>query len=137
MTRANPQPCHASSMTPATLISTQPKYGIRRSNLRAGRLNLKTVATEDNYRKTRVSKHRTCRLNPADAEQIAAADGNLVELDAAHAAPLRAWLIIDPTVTRGTVPLDAAGAGMLLINTGANIVVRRLGHGRPVPSTND
>ncbi len=108
-----------------------------RTKLRAGRLVLTTVAEEDSYRVTNVSKHRICRLNPDDAEQIAAGDGDLIELDAAHAAPLRAWLTIDPAVTRSTVPLDAAGTRMLMLEPGANIIVRRIGHGRPVTGKND
>lgn len=108
-----------------------------RTNLRAGRLVLNTVAEADSYRQTVVSKHRVCRLNPADAEQIVAADGDLVELDAAAAAPLRAWLIIDPAVTRSSVPLDAAGMRMLLIKDGSTITVRRLGAGKPVTGRTD
>ncbi|MFY0610953.1 MAG: hydantoinase B/oxoprolinase family protein [Hyphomicrobiaceae bacterium] len=108
----------------------------RRADLRAGRLTLATTAEADSYRVTNVSKHRICRLNPADADHISAQNGNLVELDAAHAAPLRAWLTIDPEVARGTIPLDHAGTSMLLIEPGASIVVRRLGHGRPMADSN-
>lgn len=103
----------------------------RRTDLRAGRLVLATSAEDDSYRRTAVSRHRICRLNPHDAARIAATDGELVELDGAHAAPLRAWLVIDSTVAAGTVPLDAAGAAMLLIEPAAAITVRRLGPGRP------
>jgi N-methylhydantoinase B len=103
-----------------------------RDRLRADRLTVITTTEEDSYRETVVSKHRVCRLHPGDAAQIKATDGELVELDSATAAPLRAWLIIDPTVEAGTAPLDSAGAEMLQISPGDKIIVRRLGHGKPM-----
>ncbi|MGI9480203.1 MAG: hydantoinase B/oxoprolinase family protein [Hyphomicrobiaceae bacterium] len=109
----------------------------RRADLRAARLNLTTVSETDSYRTTNVSKHRICRLNPADAEIISALDGDLVELDATRAAPLRAWLTINPAVARGTVPLDSPGTAMLLISAGDTLIVRRLGRGRPSTSHTD
>jgi N-methylhydantoinase B len=103
-----------------------------RNALRAGRLTVTTVAEDDSYRKTAVSRHRICRLGLADAERINAVDGELVELDSGTAAPLRAWLLVDPDCRAGTVPLDRAGCGMLRIAVGDTLVVRRLGPGRPV-----
>lgn len=102
-----------------------------RADLRADRLTITTTAQDDSYRKTTVSKHRICRLNPQDAAQINAIDTDLVELDSGTAAPLRAWLVIDPDITAGSAPLDAAGSQMLQINTGDKITVRRLGPGKP------
>lgn len=103
-----------------------------RNALRTGRLTVTTVAEDDSYRKTAVSRHRICRLGIADAERIHAMDGELVELDSGTAAPLRAWLTVDPDWRTGTVPLDQAGCRMLKITTGETIVIRRLGPGRPV-----
>ena len=107
----------------------------RRAALRAGRLALTTTPEADSYRATAVSKHRICRLNPQDASRIKAADGDLVELDASRAAPLRAWLITDANVPAGMVPLDSAGTKMLLIDGGDTIVVRRIGTGRRMAVT--
>ena len=103
-----------------------------RDRLRACRLSVTTVEEDDSYRATEVSKHRVCRLNPQDALQINASDGDLVELDSNVAAPLRAWLLIDSNATAGSVGLDAAGHKMLLINPGNRLTIRRLGAGRPV-----
>ncbi|MBU2531203.1 MAG: hypothetical protein KKB37_00575, partial [Alphaproteobacteria bacterium] len=96
----------------------------------AGRLTVATIHEHDSYRKTPVSKHRICRLNPLDAEKIKARDGDLVELDFGAAAPLRAWLVVDPEIGVGAAPLDTAGHTMLRINTGDRITIRRLGEGR-------
>ena len=103
-----------------------------REKLRTGRLVVTTVHEDDSYRQTPVSKHRVCRLNAADAATLNAADGDLLEVDSTKAAPLRAWLKIDAAVEQGTVPIDAAGAGMLLIEQGTPIVVRRIGAARPM-----
>lgn len=102
-----------------------------RNALRARRLTVITVAEEDSYRRTSVSRHRICRLRLADAERINAVDGELVELDSGTAAPLRAWLVVDPEWREGTVPLDQAGCRMLQIAPGDTIVIRRVGHGKP------
>jgi N-methylhydantoinase B len=102
-----------------------------RADLRADRLTLMTIAEGDSYRQTAVSKHRICRLNPKDAEHIGAVEGDLVELDSHIAAPLRAWLVVDLNTALATVPLDGTGSKMLMIGTGDNVIVRRLGAGKP------
>ncbi len=102
----------------------------RRSALRRSRLALSPVTEPDSYRRTAVSRHRICRLNPADAAHIAAVENDLVEIDGAQAAPLRAWLIIDASVASGTVPMDDAGQRMLQIGRDTSVTVRRIGAGR-------
>ena len=102
-----------------------------RADLRAARLALKTIEEDDGYRRTAVSKHRICRLNPQDAKYIDAMEGELVELDSQIAAPLRAWLVVDPDTAEGTVPLDGAGRKMLMLGMGDRVIVRRLGPGKP------
>ena len=104
---------------------------LRRTDLRKNRLALATALEPDSYRETTVSKHRICRLHPSNAAKISANDGDLLELDATHAAPLRAWLVIDPAVAIDTVPLDEAGTRMLLISGGDTVLVRRIGRGQP------
>lgn len=104
-----------------------------RTRLRAIRLTVATAKEDNSYRATHVSKHRVCRLCPQAAAQINASDGELIELDAGTAAPLRAWLVIDADVDAGVVPLDRAGHKMLLINEGDSITIRRLGPGKPAP----
>jgi len=102
-----------------------------RTELRSARLTLTTLAEPDSYRRTAVSKHRICRLNPQDATHIGAIEGELVELDSHIAAPLRAWLVVDPNTDAGTVPLDEAGSRMLMVGMGNCVIVRRLGAGKP------
>jgi hypothetical protein len=81
-----------------------------------------------------VSRHRICRLHPDDAAAIKARDNDLVEYDSGVAAPLRAWLEIDPTQPKGTSPLDAAGHRILCVSPGDRLAVRRVGPGRPMSS---
>jgi len=67
-----------------------------RRELAARRLWLTVTATDDTlYLRGAVSRRRICRLNPADAQRAGLADGAIVELVAARAAPLRAWLVHD------------------------------------------
>lgn len=108
-----------------------------RASLRANRLTVVTSHEDDSYRKTEVSRHRRCRLSPSDADRIKANEGDLVELDSKVAAPLRAWLDIDPNIPDGTAPLDGIGHNMLLIGTGDSLVIRRLGLGKPPPLNRD
>jgi len=70
-------------------------------------------------------------FNPQDAAHIQAIDSDLIELDSATAAPLRAWLTIDHNATSGSIALDSAGCKMLQIKTGNKITVCRLGPGKP------
>jgi hypothetical protein len=55
----------------------------------------------------------------------------IVELDTALAAPLRAWVVHDHTVSPDTVPLDARGQAILGVAVGGIVEVRLL---NPVPT---
>jgi N-methylhydantoinase B len=70
------------------------------------------------------SRRRICRLNPADAAAGRFHDGDVVEFDTRLAAPLRAWVRIDPAVARGTVPLGARGLVILKITAGGKVELR-------------
>lgn len=85
----------------------------RRAAIRAGRFHLRAVPADDCYRAGSVSRRRICRLNPADAARAGLGDDDLVELDTRRAAPLRAWVTIDPAVEPGTLPIDARGLAIL------------------------
>lgn len=98
-----------------------------RRELAARRLWLTVTATDDTlYLRGAVSRRRICRLNPADAQQAGLADGAIVELVAARAAPLRAWLVADADVTAGRVPLDPLGRRVLGVAAGEPLHVRPL-----------
>jgi N-methylhydantoinase B len=49
-----------------------------------------------------------------------------VEVDARRAAPLRAWLRIDPSVKPGSLPIDQAGLTILRASPGERLEVRRI-----------
>jgi N-methylhydantoinase B len=98
----------------------------RRNEVRASRRMLLTVPDAHVFEPGAVSKRRICRLNPADAKRLGLAQDSIVELDAYRAAPLRAWIRHDETVTAGTVPFDAQGLAILKVAAGDPIEVRPL-----------
>ena len=99
----------------------------RRQQLAARRARLTVEPTaEDLYHRGAVSRRRICRLSPADAAGIGLGDGAIVELVGAVGAPLRAWLVIDPAVAAGTLPLDPLGCRVLGAGAGTPLHVRRL-----------
>jgi len=98
-----------------------------RRELAARRLWLTVTATDDTlYLRGAVSRRRICRLNPADAQRAGLADGAIVELVAARAAPLRAWLVADADVAAGRVPLDPLGRRVLGVAAGEPLHIRPL-----------
>ena len=98
-----------------------------RRELAARRLWLTVTPTDDTlYLRGAVSRRRLCRLNPADAQRAGLADGAIVELVAARAAPLRAWLVADADVAAGRVPLDPLGRRVLGVAAGAPLHIRPL-----------
>lgn len=105
---------------------------VRRSEIRASRLIVKPVAATNVYRFTRMSQHRVCRLHPADAAKLNAIESDLVEIDAGYAAPLRAWLVLDPELDQGTTPLDDVGGQVLRLKPEDVLTIKRVGPGRPV-----
>ena len=97
-----------------------------RRRKRAARFNLTGVLAERAYEPGAVSQRRICRLNPKDAAAAGLAVDDLVEMDCRQAAPVRAWLRLDPSVPTGTLPIDSKGLEMLRAEAGQPIEVRRI-----------
>src|SRR5581483_775188 len=97
-----------------------------RQQIRAARFKLTaaTVAESEVFEPGAYSRRRVCRLNPADAAAGRLHEDDVVELDARLAAPLRAWLRIDATVARGSVPLDPRALAILKIKSGEPVELR-------------
>jgi N-methylhydantoinase B len=105
----------------------EPATVMLRARLRAARFSLHVVeATRALYREQRVSRRRICPMHPADAARGGFADGAIVELLGAGAAPLRAWITLDERVREGTVPVDALGARVLGVATNDPLHIRPL-----------
>ena len=114
-------------LTPGTADVDATATDALRQRLREARIHLVSVAEENSYRPGKVSRHRICRINPADAGAAGIAHGNLAELDSARAAPLRAWAVIDDGVAPGTCPIDPHGRRMLGLADGERVELRLLG----------
>lgn len=56
------------------------------------------------------SKKRVIRIHPTDAAALGVLSDDRVELIGSKGAPLRAWVLIDRSVNRGTIFLDQKGA---------------------------
>ncbi|MED5359445.1 MAG: hydantoinase B/oxoprolinase family protein, partial [Pseudomonadota bacterium] len=99
----------------------------RRNDISAGRPSLKTVrCTADPYVDSGPSKKRTIRLHPDDIVGASLEVGQKIELHDDIGAPLRGWLVADPEVTLGTVPLDEKGITLLGVTENQSIRVRPL-----------
>lgn len=99
----------------------------RRNDISAGRPSLKTVrCTADPYVDSGPSKKRTIRLHPDDIIGASLEVGQKIELHDDIGAPLRGWLVADPEVTLGTVPLDEKGITLLGVTENQSIRVRPL-----------
>lgn len=97
-----------------------------RRRLREARFTLTAVLVDDSYEAGAVSRRRICRLHPSDATRAGLEVDDLVEIDARQAAPLRAWLRIDPSIAAGTLPIDQVGLTILKILPGQRLEVRRI-----------
>ena len=97
-----------------------------RRRLRESRFALTAVLVDDSYEAGAVSRRRICRLNPRDAVAAGLQADDLVEIDARQAAPLRAWLRIDPSIEAGTLPIDQVGLTILKVSPGQRLEVRRI-----------
>ena len=97
-----------------------------RERLRAARISLVTRLDAEVFEAGAVSRRRICRLNPADASAAAIGEGDVVELDAGRAAPLRAWMRLDAGVKPGTVPIDRRGLSILKAAEGERLELRRI-----------
>jgi N-methylhydantoinase B len=97
-----------------------------RRRLRESRFALTAVVVTDSYEAGAVSRRRICRVNPKDAAAAGLQADDLVEIDARQAAPLRAWLRIDPSIEAGTLPIDQVGLTILKMSSGQRLEVRRI-----------
>ena len=97
-----------------------------RKRLRAGRFMLVTVLDADAFEAGAVSRRRICRLNPADAAVAGIGEDDVVEMDTARAAPLRAWMRLDARVQPGTLPIDQRGLSILKAAAGERVELRRI-----------
>src|SRR5690606_10305357 len=101
----------------------------RREEIKRGRRTLDVQTEHDGYLNGAVSKRRICRLNPTDAAMFGLSDGDLLELDGGHAAPLRAWAYFDPSVPTGKLPLDLMGQKIIKASSGSAVTLRRISAG--------
>ena len=76
------------------------------------------------YREGPVSKRRVCPVHPSDARKASFKDDDLIELLGKSAAPLRAWIVLDPKVASGTLPVDEFARGVLGIRAGDHVELR-------------
>src|SRR4051812_5990139 len=78
-----------------------------RHRSRDARFTLTSLAAAENdvFQAGAVSRRRICRLNPADAARGRFQEDELVEFDGRLAAPLRAWVRIDPKI--GAAPYQS------------------------------
>jgi len=106
-----------------------------RRKIRMERFMPQAVAEAEGYRKSATSKHRICRIGPADASSTGLDEGDIVEVDSYRAAPFRAWVVVDRTVRPGTVPIDAIGLSMLRGAVGERVHVRLLRRSGATPRT--
>jgi N-methylhydantoinase B len=97
-----------------------------RQRLRDARFYLTATLDGDVFEPGAVSKRRICRLNPADAVAGRFHEDDVVEFDAGHAAPLRAWLRIDAKAKRGAALLDEHALVILKIKAGDRVELRRV-----------
>ncbi|MEJ0070730.1 MAG: hydantoinase B/oxoprolinase family protein [Pseudomonadota bacterium] len=99
-----------------------------RRDIRARRVHL--AVTDKNqplYADGRYSRYRICPLHPADAGLLGVAPREIVELVGRGGPALRAWVVLDATVARGTVPLDGLGRSVVGVKAGDSLYVRPLG----------
>jgi N-methylhydantoinase B len=99
----------------------------RRAELKRARVYLTAVAGElAAYEAAGGGGKRVVRLNPADADRLALAEDDMLELLAPGGAPLRGWLRRDVGVAAGSLPLDRRGFAILRLAAGAEVRVRAL-----------
>ncbi|MAG14663.1 MAG: 5-oxoprolinase [Dehalococcoidales bacterium] len=98
----------------------------RRREIIEERVWLKVIHSDEYPYEGMEGEHRVCRLAPETAKRLQAADRDLLEMLGKHICPLRAWLIIDPGLKQGEVPLDKIGQSILGVKPEDKIWVRRI-----------
>ena len=99
-----------------------------RAEIKSARVELVvSLSNEPLYAAGRYSRHRIARLNPADAERLGVVADDILELVGKSGPALRAWAVIDPAVAAGSLPLDELGRGIVAVEPGAALHLRRLG----------
>jgi N-methylhydantoinase B len=110
----------------AGFVADEAATAERRQRLAASRPGLRAAASEDVWREAGPSRHRLCRLHPADAARAGLADGDIVEFYTTKAAPLRAWVALDASVAAGSLPLDERGRCALQVGGDGMVFIRVL-----------
>jgi N-methylhydantoinase B len=80
------------------------------------------------YAQGRYSRHRICPVNPADAAALSVEGGAILELVGRTGPALRAWVMIDPGIAAGTLPLDELAQRVVGTRSGERLYVRPLGN---------
>ena len=106
-----------------------PASAALRAAILEARFRLAVVDAADCYEAGSVSRRRICRMNPVNAREAGLRADDVVELMSPTAAPLRAWIVLDPTVAAGTVPIDALGRRVIQLEIGRSIHLRLLARG--------
>ena len=71
-------------------------------------------------------RQRRLRLNEKAAARLGLGAGDLVEMIGSHAAPLRAWVLVDDGAPADAVGLDGFARRVLGVETGADVTLRKL-----------
>ena len=111
-----------------------PSSDALRAEIRAGRVSVAVFRDETYaYSPSGPSRRRIVRLNPAEVAALGLGADGRVEL-VGTAAPLRGWLLADPDVPAGSVPVDRLGLTMLGAVDGQRVTARPLAVPRVSPS---
>ena len=97
-----------------------------RKKILSERVWLEVVHSDEYPYSGRRGEHRICRLSPKTAKTLETEENDLLELLGRHICPLRAWLVVDPVVEPGVLPLDALGQTILGVKPKEKILVRRV-----------
>jgi N-methylhydantoinase B len=100
---------------------------VMREHLRSQvqRLRVGRLSNRDPYIGVR-GRRRTLALNKQTFGRLGVEEGDLVELLGRHAAPLRAWVILDDTLADDTIELDDFGRRVLGLSEGDEAIIRCL-----------
>jgi N-methylhydantoinase B len=100
---------------------------VMREHLRSQvqRLRVGRLSNRDPYIGVR-GRRRTLALNKQTFGRLGVEEGDLVELLGRHAAPLRAWVILDATLADDTIELDDFGRRVLGLSEGDEAIIRCL-----------
>ena len=108
----------------------------QRDALRAGRQRLRVLAGPDELA-GQLGRHRILRLHPDTLAALGAFDGDVLELAGPSPAPLRGWARADRAVPPASLPLGRFARRVLGVAEGADVEVRIVHRGPPLPVSFD